>query len=180
MYNLEHNDFEILSLIKEGNQEALSLMFEKYKKLISKKIYKFNLAYEYDDIYQEAMMVLYKSIVVFDESMNKTFTRFFEMNLERKFISIVSKRVRRKEIFNSNELYIYEQNHGVNRNSVYFDLYKKEIAKILTKDEFLVYTLRELCNFSISYIHQEYDLEEKKIYNLLHRAKVKIKSHFAN
>lgn len=179
MKYVKHNDYEIIDLIKDGNQDALLLMFDKYKNLISKKIYKFNLVYDYDDAYQEALMILYKSIIKFDDRHLKSFTRFFELNLDRRFITIVTKRVRRGEIFNQNELYIYENNHSVGANSVYYELYKKEIAKILTKQEFLVYTLRELCNFSVTFIHTEYGLDEKKIYNTLHRAKVKIRTHFA-
>ena len=176
----EHNDFEILYQIKEGNHEALDLMFTKYKKLISKKIFKFNLQYEYDDFMQEGYMVLYKSILSFEDKHNKSFTRYFEMNLDRKLITVVTKRVRRSEIFKDNELFIYEKNHNYKQNSAYYELYKKEIAKILTKDEFLVYTLRELYNFSISFINKEYGFEDKKIYNTLHRAKAKIKEHFKN
>jgi RNA polymerase sporulation-specific sigma factor len=179
MEYIKHNDYEIINLIKDGNQDALALMFDKYKNLISKKISKFNLVYDYDDCYQEALMILYKSIVKFDDHHLKSFTRFFELNLERRFITIVTKRVRRGQIFSQNELYIYENNHSVESNSVYYELYKKEIAKILTKQEFLVYTLRELCNFSISYIRLECGLDDKKVYNTLHRAKVKIKTHFA-
>ena len=177
---IKHNDSEIIYQIREGNHEALNLMFDKYKNLISKKIYKFNLQYEFEDIKQEAMMILHKSILVYNEVHQKSFTRFFEMNLERKLISIVTKKCRRSRIFERNELYIYENNHNVNQNSVYYELYKKEIAKILTKQEFLVYTLRELYNFSISFISKEYIISEKKIYNSLHRAKTKIRTHFKN
>lgn len=174
----KHNDYEIISQIKEGNNEALELLFEKYKPLISKKIYKFNLYYDFDDMYQESLMVLFKSMNRFEEKYSKTFTRYFEQNLERKFITIVTKRVRRGEIFRNNQKYIYESNHNTVLNSVYFDLAKKEITKVLTNTENLVYTLRELNNFSISYIHTNYGLTEKVIYNSLHRAKIKIRKHF--
>lgn len=177
---LEHNDFEIIYEIREGNHEALELMFSKYKKLISKKIHQFNLVYEYDDMMQEGYMMLYKAINTYNDEKGKTFTRYFEMNLTNKFISIVSKRVRRKEIFNTNELYIYETNHSVNGSSVYYELYKEEIAKILTKEEFIVYTLRELKNYSISFIVNKLDSKDKIVYNRLHRAKSKIKAHFKN
>ena len=79
MQYIKHNDYEIIHLIKEGNQDALALMFDKYKNLISKKISKFNLVYDYDDAYQEALMILYKSIVKFDDRQLKSFTRFFEI-----------------------------------------------------------------------------------------------------
>lgn len=174
----KHNDYEIISQIREGNNEALELLFEKYKPLISKKIFKFNLYYDYDDMYQESLMVLFKSLECFEEKYSKTFTKYFELNLERKFITIVSKRVRRTEIFRKNEKYIYESNHSTIQRSEYFDLVKKEITKILTNRENLVYTLRELNNYSISYIHETYGLPNKVIYNSLHRAKIKIKKHF--
>jgi RNA polymerase sporulation-specific sigma factor len=174
----KHNDYEIISQIREGNNEALELLFEKYKPLISKKIYKFNLYYDYDDMYQESLMVLHKSLERFDEKYSKTFTKYFEQNLDRKFITIVTKRVRRKEIFRRNEKYIFEHNHDTVQQSEYFDLIKKEIAKILTNTENLVYTLRELNNYSISYIHDTYGLADKVIYNSLHRAKIKIRKHF--
>ena len=176
----KHNDFEIIYSIREGNTEAMNLMFEKYSKLISKKIFKFNLQYEYDDIYQEGLMMLYKSVRFFSEDYHKSFTRYFEMNWERKLISIVTKKRRRNEIFNSNELFIYEHNHNVRQETAYYELYLKEIEKILTKQEFLVYTLRELYNFSVQYVSNKIGIEQKKVYNALHRSKAKIKLHFNN
>ncbi len=176
----EHNDFEILYSIREGNEEALELMFRKYKALIAKKIYKYNLVYDYDDMFQEAYMILYKSITHFDDEFKKSFTRYFEMNLERRFMTIVTKRRRRGDIFNNNELYIYENNHNIYSNGVYYELYLKEIEKILTKQEFIVYTLRELKNFSVSYISAKVAFDEKQVYNMVYRAKAKIKAHFNN
>ena len=173
-----YNDYEIISLIREGNNDAIELMFDKYSKLISKKIYKFNLYYDYDDMFQEGQMILHKSISKFSDKFNKTFTRYFEQNLERKYITIINKRKRRTEIFSGNKQYIYESNHNVFENSVYYDILIKEIGKILTNTEKIVYTLRELNNYSVSYIKDNYNLSEKVIYNSLHRAKIKIKEHF--
>jgi len=178
--DFKHNDFEIISMIKEGNEDALAVMFEKYKPLIYKMIVKFNLLYDFDDMFQEAYMMLYKSIMKFDDGMNKSFTKFFEMNLNRKFISIVTQRVRRQEIFEQNQLYLHESiSHG-QKNDIYLDLYLDEIAKVLTKTENLVYTLRELKNYSVQYISDKYGMSEKVIYNTLYRAKGKITNHFRN
>ena len=57
-------------------------------------------------------------------------------------------------------------------------VYLEELKKVLTKSEFLVYTLRELNNFSVQFITENYDLTEKKVYNCLYRARKKIDSHF--
>ena len=176
----KHNDFELISLIREGNQDALEIMFEKYKPLIYKTIYKFNLMYDVDDMYQEGLMILHKSIKKFEEKFDKSFTRYFEQNLERKFISIVTMKYRRENIFKGNQHYIFESHKANVSNSVYYELMLDEISKVLTKNENLVYTLRELNNFSVQFITDNYELSEKTIYNSVYRAKKKIDSHFTN
>jgi len=174
----KHNDYEIIDYIKEGNQDALSLMFEKYKPLISKKIMQFNLQYQYEDMVQEAHMVLLRSLRKFDDSYNKTFTRYFEQNLHRFFISLVTKEVRRSEIYKEYEWVIHETMYRTSMNEGFKDVLLRDIEKILTKMEYMVYTLREVQNFSVEYITKTYDLDEKVVYNSLHRAKSKIKTHF--
>ena len=75
MTYFEHNDYEILYQIKEGNQEALHLMFEKYNNLIAKKIFQFNLQYDFEDMMQEGRMMLFKSIREFQDKHQKSFTK---------------------------------------------------------------------------------------------------------
>ena len=176
----KHNDFELINLIREGNQDALEIMFEKYKPLIYKTISKFNLMYDVEDMYQEGLLMLYKSTRFYNFDNGKTFTRYFQLNLTRKFVSIVTQRVRRKDILHQNIQYIYENSQiKVNKN-IMADIYLEEIKKVLTKNEYLVYTLRELNNFSVQFITENYELSEKNVYNSLYRAKKKIDSHFTN
>lgn len=176
----KHNDYELINLIREGNQDALQIMFEKYSPLIYKTISKFNLMYDVEDMYQEGILKLYESIKVFDFSNGKSFTRYFQMNLTRRYVSVVTKRVRRAEIMEMNVKYIYENSQiNVDKN-VLADFYLDEIKKVLTKNEYIVYTLRELYNFSVQFITDKYDLSEKNVYNSLYRAKKKIDSYFAN
>ena len=176
----KHNDYELINLIREGNQDALEIMFEKYKPLIYKTIDKFNLMYDVEDMYQEGLLMLYKSIRFYDFNNGKSFTRYFQLNLTRKFVSIVTLRVRRAEIFEKNKHYIYETNKVKVDNNMMAGMYLEEIKKVLTKIEFLVYTLRELNNFSVQFITDNYDLSEKRVYNSLYRARKKIDSHFSN
>lgn len=176
----KHNDYELISLVREGNQDALQIMFEKYSPLIYKTISKFNLMYDVEDMYQEGILKLYESIRVYDFNNGKTFTRYFQLNLTRRYVSFVTKRVRRAEIMEKNKLFIYENSQiNVDKN-VIAEIYLEEMKKILTKNEYLVYTLRELQNFSVQFITEEYGLSEKNVYNSLYRAKKKIDGYFTN
>lgn len=178
MIYYKHNDHRIIDQIREGNHDALELMFEKYTPLISKKINHFNLRYMYEDMKQESFMLLYKSLLTYDTRYNKTFTRYFEQNLERMMMTYINKQVRRQEIFSQHVPYIYEHNHYTQSSSVYYECYKKEIEAILSKDEFSIYMLREIQNYSISYISERFNISTKKVYNTLYRTKQKIKEHF--
>ncbi len=177
-YFNHYNDFELIEYVKQGNEQAFEVMVEKYSKFISKKIHKFNLAYEYDDLYQEGLTILYRSIIVFDDSFNKTFTRFFEMNYERHLISFIRLKKSRTHIEYIHQEEIKENNHIIKEPSFYFRLYLDEIKKILTPLEHDVYILREVKNYTIEAISKTLDIEVKSVYNSCHRAKDKIRVHF--
>lgn len=173
----KHNDFRIIDQIREGNSDALELMFEKYNPLIYKKISYFNLGYMHEDIVQESYMLLYKSLLTYDTSYQRTFTRYFESNLERMMISYIKKNVRRSQIFYENTEYIKEKNYSPT-SSVYYELYRSEIETVLTKEEYDIFMLREIKNYSIRYISETFNMPDKKVYNTVYRAKQKIKAHF--
>lgn len=88
----DYNDYEIIDLVKQGSEEALALLVAKYQFLIAKKIGKFNLQSDFDDCFQESVILLYKSVMKFSETFNKSFTRYFEHNLENHLISMLRKK----------------------------------------------------------------------------------------
>ncbi len=175
-----HNDYEIINRIKEGDDEAYTLMVLKYTPLIKKHIAYFNLSYAYEDLYQEAIMLLYKLALKFDPSFNKTYTRLFEMSFQRYLITYLNTLTRRKHKAVTYQSCIAERTRCVKEPSSYFLAHLEEIRKILTPIEFSVYTLRELKNCAIDTICEEYNLSIKTVYNALHRAKRKIQCFFAS
>ena len=73
--NLE--DEQIVSLIKEGDERALSYLLEKYKNLVNVKVGKyFIIGAEKEDIVQEGMIGLFKAIKSFNEEKQSTFKSF--------------------------------------------------------------------------------------------------------
>jgi RNA polymerase sporulation-specific sigma factor len=124
------NDYEILELIKQGSEEALELMVEKYRFLIAKKIASHHLQDEFDDCFQESVILLYKSVMRFEDRFNKTFTKYFEHNLENLMITLLRKRIRyRKFLSDKAQFLIREDERGAD---AYNDT-KREVAKMLTR-----------------------------------------------
>ena len=173
-----YNDYELIEMIQSGDDFALSLMVDKYKRFIAKKIHKFNLAYEFDDLYQEGLLILYKSVMVFNPDFNKTFTRFFETNYERFLMSTIKTFKTRTHAQITHYKEIKENNHAIRECSVYYDIHLKEIKAILTPLEYRVYILRETKNYSIKAIAAMLAIKIKTVYNSLHRAKAKIQAYF--
>ncbi len=170
-----YNDFEIVNLIQQGNEEAFSFMVNKYKYFIAKKIRIFNLTKYFDDIYQEALMVLYKSIVRFDESFNKTFMRYFEFNLVNRFITIKKKQNRYGEFL-------------ATKLPIICDFIVKEDTKCYISENEIKVALDDLSGFektvfqtkiiekrTIRETATKLNCNEKKIYNSLDRIKKKVK-----
>ncbi|MDD4069287.1 MAG: hypothetical protein PHF05_02445 [Candidatus Izemoplasmatales bacterium] len=172
-----YNDFEIINLIKEGDEEAFGFMVEKYQYLIAKKIKIFNLTKDYDDCFQESLMVLHRSVMKYDELYQKTFTRFFELNLTNFLITYKNKKIKYFSfvteklplicdfsVRETNEIYYRDQDFLNVIN--YLSSFEKTIfqAKILEKR-----SIKECADFL--------SCEEKQVYNALDRIRKKIKLH---
>ncbi len=172
------NDYEVIARIKEGDDQALEHLASNYSSFIAKKIHSYSLAYMFDDLFQEGLILLYKSVLAFEEKFNKSFTRFFEMNFERHMRSQINQLRRRREITRLNKTYIAEANHCVRENSVYYEVHLNEIKKVLTEFEFSVYILRVLKCTPVGEVAERYLCDTKSVYNAVHRAKLKIHAYF--
>lgn len=92
-------DEQIISHIKEGDEQALSFLLEKYKDLVNSKVGKyFMIGAEKEDIIQEGMIGLYKAIKGFDTCKQNTFKTFANICVERQLITAIKSSNRQKHI----------------------------------------------------------------------------------
>ena len=90
-------DEEIISEIKQGNEQALTFLLEKYKDLVNSKVGKyFIIGAEKEDIIQEGMIGLYKAIRNFDNCKQNTFKTFANICVERQLITAIKSSNRQK------------------------------------------------------------------------------------
>ena len=92
-------DEEIIKLIREGDENALSFLLEKYKKLVNLKVGKFFIiGAEREDIIQEGMIGLFKAIKSFDQTKNNTFKSFANICIKRQLITAIKTSNRQKHM----------------------------------------------------------------------------------
>lgn len=168
------NDYELLYLIGERNEDALALMIEKYQPLIASKCYHFKIRpSERDDFIQEGNLMLLHAMKIFDPSYQKTFTRFFELILTRKFMNLMTP-LRKQLIYFSEELF---ETMRVEESVTW--LLKDEhlsIAKeTLTAFEYEIFVEHYKQAHSITDIAQAQLVSVKKVYNTLYQIKNKLK-----
>jgi len=172
-----YNDFEIINLIKEGYEEAFELLVEKYRFLIAKKIKSFNLADEYEDCFQEALMILYRSAIKFDDGYNKTFTRYFENNFHNFLITYKDKKIRLIN-FNVEKLPLIQElvvKEAV--ETLYLDQEIYQAINEFSEFEKQVYQTKIIENRTVRECAVFLNCEEKQVYNAIARIRNKIKLH---
>ena len=89
---MEYNDYEVVSLAQEGNEDAISLLYQKYKPIIIKKsknaiMYAPHHGIEISDIMQEAYIGLDEAIKNFSQDDSATFYTFAMVCIERKIFN---------------------------------------------------------------------------------------------
>lgn len=96
-----HNlsDEQIIENIKQGDEEALVYILNKYKELVNMKVSKyFIVGAEKDDTIQEGMIGLFKAIKSFDPEKQNSFKSFANICIERQLITAIKSSNRQKHM----------------------------------------------------------------------------------
>jgi RNA polymerase sporulation-specific sigma factor len=196
----DYNDNEILSYISESNEEAIELIYEKYKPLINKiatnlyKKYCKNTGLDVNDLIQEGMLGLNSAINHYKGNKDTLFYTYAKTCIERKIISCVISANRQKHKvlndsisfeFNLNDDSInletflgdseYNPENIIILNETNEELIKK-ISDILTDFELQVLQLK-LDGFDYKEISEIIDKDIKAVDNAVQRIRTKIKKY---
>ena len=92
-------DNELVVSAREGNEDALECLFNKYKELVNMKVSKyFIIGAEKEDIIQEGMIGLYKAIKNFETDKQNSFKSFANLCIERQLITAIKTSNRQKHM----------------------------------------------------------------------------------
>jgi len=169
----DYNDYELLYLNSLESEEARDILFKKYLYLIRKKITDFGIynSFERADYEQEGIIILNKAIAIYKEESNMTFTKFFEMLLEHRFIDLKRKRKNEKIYFISNEMIDYATSINNEYNLLYEDV--NISYGLLSRLEKTIYSAAFEQNLSNKQICEKYNLKLKQIYAAKARIRAK-------
>ncbi len=192
---MEYNDYELVVLAHEHNEDAINKLYEKYKPLIhskSREVYKYvsNKGIELSDVIQEAMIGFEEAIRDFNQNDNAIFYTFASICVDRQLKSMMLKFSRDKHKIlneaisfdndqdNINILnFIYDDNDNP-ENEIISKEDNQEILKTiqnkLTTFELDVFNLR-IKGYSNGDIASLLNKDVKSIDNTLQRIKAKIR-----
>lgn len=186
---MEYNDYELISLAKEGNEDAINIIYQKYKPIIVSKskeaiVRASHHGIEISDIMQEGYIGLEEAINDFSETDNASFYTFAVLCINRQIINYLRKTTGGKDKILNEAVAIdeYVEKSMKDDFDTEFSLISKEYEKKiimeiktnLTDFESEVFKLK-MDGYNFDEIANTLNKDIKSIYNTFHRIKAKIR-----
>ena len=163
---IQYNDYELLYLMSEFDEEAERILFEKYTNLIRSKVYKFKIKSRYrDDFIQEGLYMLVVAVRTYDEHSNKSFNKYFDLILHRKFVKLIEKE---KCYFNAVD---FDDSENIVKDSSIFTYNFHDFTNYSTFEEKVLYLKKK--NYKPREISKILECDVKSVYNCICRIKNK-------
>lgn len=171
----KYNDNELLYLISENNEIAFEKLCEKYRPLIINRLKRFRIKKNFEDFYQECLIVLYKCALLYREDKSTTFNKYLDKYIQFRIQVLLRKEC---QYFYNVELKEYEE---IDKHHVVSDL-REDLDGIVQinciRNELSTYEKRVLEYMKDGYNINEISVFENKdlrsVYNAIGRVKGKI------
>lgn len=190
------DDYELLYMVCEDNEDAVSTIFKKYEPVIDYYARKYvklvdGKGLDYNDLYQEGLIGLDSAIKTYKDQKNIKFSTFAFVCIKRKIMSAIRKANRKKHsILNES----YSIDYKLDDNNSFDNLisnnersiedllvgkeqavfFNKRIEECLTKFEKQVYELK-VYGFSNEEISKTLNKTSKSIESVLFRIRAKLR-----
>ncbi len=186
---MKNDDYELVYLAQDGNEDAINIIYDKYKPIIIKKsknaiVFVTHHGIEINDIMQEGYIGLEEAIRNFSQDNEATFYTFANLCIDRQILNFLRKINGNKDRILNEAIIIddslektLKDNYNVEENLLGKDNNEqitKKIRDSLTEFEKKVFDLR-IKGYSFEEISNTLNKDLKSIYNTLQRIKVKFK-----
>lgn len=167
LYNYDDfNDYELLMMVQENNEDAKDILYNKYSYLIGTIIKKYiaiakKMGIDYKDMYQEAMLGFASAIDSYNDDKNTTLNTFISMCIERRLNTLV--------------VHYSTQKHKIENETLsidyVYDSYEATLAEIISdnnaNDPLNKIQEKERVKNIINLLEKKLSIQEKQVYNLL-------------
>jgi RNA polymerase sigma factor, sigma-70 family len=182
----EINDYELISQVRENNEDAILNLYSKYTPIINSVTNKFNqsnnMKIDYDDIKQEANIALYNAIKNYDPDSGSLFYTYAVLCINKRLISYCKKNYNYisklgLEYLKEEKMLSYydymDESHYKFLNNYYGGL-TRDIINMLPDDLSLIFELK-YNGFSNKEIANLLDTNSKYIENSVRKVRNQIK-----
>ena len=188
---MDTNDYELVSLAQDGNEDAINIIYQKYKPIIIKKsknaiFFATHHGIEINDIMQEGYIGLDEAIKNFSQDSDASFYTFALLCINRQIVNYLRKTTGGKDRVLNEAVAIDETLERVlsDESDVELSFFNKneehdiieDIRKILTDFELEVFDMK-INGYNFDEIANTLNKDVKSIYNTFHRIKLKIKKN---
>lgn len=188
---MEKQALDDITLVREaqkGDNVSMEVLMLRYRGLVRSKARKYFLTDgTFDDLVQEGLIGVFKAIRDFDEKKNDNFTSFASMCVASQITDAIrtSSRGKHKMLNDAVSLQDLDENIPDNSNSDPINYYTMlentenfyEKLKNLVKPSQLAVLKFYLDGYAYTEISEKLDMPLKKIDNILHTVRVKIKNN---
>ena len=138
---INKTDNELVASAKNGNEDALECLLNRYKDLVNLKVGKyFIIGAEKEDIIQEGMIGLFKAIRNYEDNKQNSFKSFANLCIERQLITAIKTSNRQKHIPLNSSLSLNLPAYEDDEDSSLMDFFNSKIAEdpldTITKKEY--------------------------------------------
>ena len=158
------SDEELISRLRDGEEDIIDYIIEKYKGLVKQKAKSmYLLGADHDDLLQEGTIGLYKAVRDYDFGRDASFFTFAELCITRQLYTAVQASQRKKHSFLNGYVSLYEKQGEQDENQT-------ELLQVLSSDtkdpEELTIDRENLEQFELA-IEQEMSTFEKQVMELI-------------
>lgn len=175
------NDYELIYLV-QNHKDGVSFnkLLSKYENLMFKYIRQYNVSKkDVDDYLQEARIVLIKCVNSYSESFNKTFTRYFELSLKRRFWTLLnSKKNKYLLVDDIDILCMAHDNYDAFSEHITIESIKLNTTSSQLEDK--IFDMHFKDNIKLKDIASILNIDIKKIYNIVYKIRNKVKEKYTN
>lgn len=158
------NDHYLLYLISLHDDSALEMLYAKYRPLVLSRVTALSLKDddEREDYRQEGDIMFYTAVSAYDPSQMKTFTRYFEMILRRRF-----QRLRKRDLLRGSLFICLPEEMIVAEEDENYEVLVNRPA--LSRLEDRIYELHFVLGMKPCAVAERMSLDRKTVYNAIQR-----------